>query len=407
MGVSFNQYVYLKHQPIAKLEDKQLYAIHSDHLGTPRVASNDKKETVWKANYSPFGKAEVVTNTITLSLRLPGQYEDQETGTHYNYLRDYDPNTGRYVTSDPIGLKGGVNTYAYVGSNPIQAIDPLGLYRLVMGFEVNDSSAFIGGIHDLNKDYGHMYFYLVDNNEKISDVFSFGPAEQMTKIGEIIGVEGTIDYGIGEESKLFNLDINTAQYFYILTKVKGSRINPPRYWTAINQTCASTGLEEIDDILLNLGLPNGKSKIKLPNHIAQYTDGNYTTNGVTTLEHVNPYALHSQMLSQGRTEYTLSPRQVTNASSTKQIQTGILDPLLTYDYIKPIITLNGNSNTTISVGTSYTDPGAIAIDNIQGTITVTSSGTVDTSKVGDYVITYTATDAGGNVSTTVRTIKVK
>ena len=124
---ALQQYIYLKHQPIAKLEGKQLIAIHSDHLGTPRIATNDKKETVWKANYSPFGKATLETNKITLNLRLPGQYHDNETGTHYNYLRDYDPETGRYITSDPIGLKGGVNTYAYVGGDPLGLLDPLGL----------------------------------------------------------------------------------------------------------------------------------------------------------------------------------------------------------------------------------------------------------------------------------------
>jgi RHS repeat-associated protein len=62
-----------------------------------------------------------------LNLRFAGQYYDKETNLHYNYFRDYDPSIGRYVSSDPIGLAGGLNTYAYVENNPLRFVDPMGL----------------------------------------------------------------------------------------------------------------------------------------------------------------------------------------------------------------------------------------------------------------------------------------
>jgi RHS repeat-associated protein len=127
-GTVTAQYIYLNnHQPVTKLQGRDIYAIHSDHLGTPRTVTDEDQQLVWKADYSPFGKARFTKAQITLNLRFPGQYEDTETGTYYNYLRDYDPDTGRYTTSDPIGLKGGINTYAYVSGNPLGLIDPLGL----------------------------------------------------------------------------------------------------------------------------------------------------------------------------------------------------------------------------------------------------------------------------------------
>jgi RHS repeat-associated protein len=102
------------------------FYLHSDHLNTPRMATNQTQQNVWQWQSDAFGVGQA-SGSLAMNLRFPGQYFDQESGLHYNYFRDYDPETGRYVESDPIGLKGGLNTYAYVGGNPLKYTDPTGL----------------------------------------------------------------------------------------------------------------------------------------------------------------------------------------------------------------------------------------------------------------------------------------
>ncbi|MCP3999675.1 MAG: hypothetical protein GY727_02060, partial [Gammaproteobacteria bacterium] len=104
------------------------YFVHTDHLGTPQVMTDIYQDIVWKADYNPFGKATVTTELVENNVRFPGQYFDSETGLHYNYFRYYETGTGRYITSDPIGLQGGLNTYGYVSGNPMYWSDPLGLW---------------------------------------------------------------------------------------------------------------------------------------------------------------------------------------------------------------------------------------------------------------------------------------
>jgi RHS repeat-associated protein len=105
-----------------------VYYVHNDHLGTPQVMTDENATVVWRATYDPFGKALVTVSASELNVRFPGQYFDQETGLHYNHYRYYDPEIGRYLMADPIGLHGGLNTYIYALNNPVFYTDPLGLY---------------------------------------------------------------------------------------------------------------------------------------------------------------------------------------------------------------------------------------------------------------------------------------
>ncbi|NRA70809.1 MAG: RHS repeat-associated core domain-containing protein [Gammaproteobacteria bacterium] len=104
---------------------------------------------VWQANYTPFGQADIVVENVTNNIRFQGQYYDHESGLHYNYFRDYDPELGRYIQSDPIGLAGGINTYGYVGGNPVSFIEPDGTVAIALAFPgtwvaVREAVAYVG-----------------------------------------------------------------------------------------------------------------------------------------------------------------------------------------------------------------------------------------------------------------------
>lgn len=108
------------------------------------MVSNASGVAVWKSSSLPFGQATVDEDPdgdsvlFSLNKRLPGQYYDSETSQHYNYFRDYLPNIGRYIQTDPIGLAGGINRYAYVHNSPIQLYDPFGLKVWWVGRPLNN-----------------------------------------------------------------------------------------------------------------------------------------------------------------------------------------------------------------------------------------------------------------------------
>ena len=118
--------------------DEALVWLHTNHLGAPEAATNQQGQAIWQASYAPFGQARVKSHGFVLNLRLPGQYEDSESGLYYNRQRYYDPNRGQYLTPDPMGTPDGPDTYAYVNYNPLKYVDPEGL--ILFAFDGTNNS---------------------------------------------------------------------------------------------------------------------------------------------------------------------------------------------------------------------------------------------------------------------------
>jgi len=161
-----SQYIYLPTangpMPIAAVIDGTTYAVHSDHLNTPRKLTNADGQAVWQWGYSAFGEdkptlakyrfasLEATPNVgttniseVNFNLRYPGQYYDTESGLFYNGYRTYIPALGRYTQGDPIGLDGGWNRFGYAYQNSLAFKDPDG--RLAQVAEIGVPLVVIGG----------------------------------------------------------------------------------------------------------------------------------------------------------------------------------------------------------------------------------------------------------------------
>ncbi len=146
-GAPIAEYAWLNDVPVAVLKPvsaglggqvagaAEVFFVQPDHLDAPRALVNDQAQVVWRWDAKPFGDTSpdqqptVGLPSFEFNLRLPGQYADVELGQYYNYTRDYEPTTGRYLQSDSIGIEDDYATYTYVGDDPVGSVDPTGMGR--------------------------------------------------------------------------------------------------------------------------------------------------------------------------------------------------------------------------------------------------------------------------------------
>ncbi|WP_208353070.1 RHS repeat domain-containing protein [Pseudaestuariivita rosea] len=179
------EYVWMDMTPVAVIENGQVYFIRADHIGRPIFATDASGTKVWEATYLPFGGLHTSSGD-TIALRFPGQWFQSESGLHQNWMRDYDPTTGRYIQADPLGLVAGVSLYGYANQSPFTYIDPNGEHPLLV-------AALAGAAIGALVDFGMQFYQYGGRLECIN----WGQVGMSAALGAIPG-------GLGHAGKFAN-----------------------------------------------------------------------------------------------------------------------------------------------------------------------------------------------------------
>ena len=236
-GLITREYVYLDGVPLALLDANgasptRVYMVHTDQLGAAVKVTDETGAIVWNVKRRPFGEREMLAEQIEVPFGFPGQYYDQESGLFYNYFRDYDPSTGRYIESDPIGLDGGINTYAYVGGNPLRYSDPLGLRYVGQPGKARGSDG-LGEMGDFQRGFTDFF------NDLYGDLNPFPPGSCQYNRREI----AIMLAGVAASDAARNLpevlgpawEVISSSPWYVAGRITGNAVNTAAFAAAFRR----------------------------------------------------------------------------------------------------------------------------------------------------------------------------
>jgi len=235
----------------------EIYSFLNDRLGTPQMLANSTNTIVWEGIYKPFGEANVNPNSsVVNNFRFPGQYYDEETGFHYNYHRYYDPQTGRYLTPDPIGLIGGTNLWIYTSNNPMNLIDLLGLKTTGEGITV--SFSLFGGtasytfqfVQDDRGDFGLAISHAAGGAAEVlgGSAMTIESSTNANSINQLSGNSVILAFGAGEKGG-YNYEFEMASNYTGRNRLKGVDLGliPVNIYGVLSNTTVYNFSEMLDN----------------------------------------------------------------------------------------------------------------------------------------------------------------
>ena len=212
----WSNYLWFDGKIVGVVRGNTLYYVHSDHQRRPELVTNTSKAVVWRASNYAFDRAVTLDSIGGLNIGFPGQYYDKETGLWYNINRYYDARLGTYTQSDPIGLNGGLNTYAYVSGNPVNLIDPLGM----AGRPVNFGGGYSGRVDTFNYG-GSASFEIHVYSPRGNEVGVYGPDGWINKHG-FKGAPSDLPGGVEDQCKTVANDYSRKMGLHANRAAKGA-----------------------------------------------------------------------------------------------------------------------------------------------------------------------------------------